>query len=79
MIHLFGNPAILKVRIRGIASPDLSGLARSESIFKTKVLRLKHLHYACTKYHFKVFLKLQSKKVQGAYEIIVFICVLCLL
>jgi hypothetical protein len=28
--HLFGNPAILKLRIRGFASPDYSGFALSE-------------------------------------------------
>jgi hypothetical protein len=28
--HLFGNPAILNLRIRGFASPDYSGFALSE-------------------------------------------------
>jgi hypothetical protein len=51
MIHLFGNPAILKVRTRGFASPDLSGFARSESIFKTKVLLWNFLQYVFTEYH----------------------------
>ena len=31
--HLFGNPAILKLRTRGFASPDYSGFARSENVF----------------------------------------------
>jgi len=30
---LFGNPAVLKLRIRGFASPDLSGFALSEMIY----------------------------------------------
>ncbi len=30
---LFGNPAILKMRTRGFASPDFSGFALSEIIF----------------------------------------------
>jgi len=51
VIHLFGNPAILNVRIRGFASPDLSGFARSESFFKTKVLCLNYFYYVFTKYH----------------------------
>jgi len=32
--HLFGNPAILLFRTRGFASPDYSGFARSENVFK---------------------------------------------
>ena len=38
MIHLFGNPAIPKVRTRGFASSDFSDFARSEFSSKIKVL-----------------------------------------
>jgi len=33
--HLFGNPAIPNIRIRGFASPDCSGFALSEILPKS--------------------------------------------
>jgi hypothetical protein len=34
LTHLFGNPAVLYVRTRGFASPDYSGFARSENVYR---------------------------------------------
>ena len=36
MFHLFGNPAVLKFRTRGFASPDYSDFAFSELLFILK-------------------------------------------
>jgi hypothetical protein len=44
LTHLFGNPAVLKVRIRGFASPDFSGFALSE-IFTRHMCNGKNLYF----------------------------------
>jgi len=47
---LFGNPAVLKLRTRGFASPDYSGFALSETItvFFAVPLLVLQFHKFCT-------------------------------